>query len=104
MIGTPHGAIHCDVALDTTGSQHRGANAGRNPGLVSRVTDRHSVTLSHGWNGTQVELGIVRRVCAGRMHQHEVFFAQYLNRMVDFGTATHSGGKTDLPSSSAHMP
>ena len=38
---------------------------------MSGVTDEYAVTCHHRWYGSQIQLGIVRRVGACGMHQNK---------------------------------
>src|SRR6202051_1055829 len=56
MIRTPHRAIHRDVALYTAGSKYGRANAGRNPRLMSGVTDGSAISCGHSRYRTRIQL------------------------------------------------
>src|SRR3954453_22454140 len=83
------------MTLYTTGADNGSTDTGRNPGLMPRVADRDSITLCHCRNRSKIQLIIVCRICAGRVHEDEIFFAENFDCMVDLGTCTHSGREND---------
>src|SRR5437764_163235 len=88
----------------TTGADGDSTHAARNPGLMPRVSDRDSITLCHSRNRSKIQLIIVCRVCAGRVHEDQIFITENSYCVVYLGVGTHSGRENDWFAPPANVP